>query len=131
MGLVLASIRDELSSAGINTIVGMATVFIVLILISFIISLFSKIALIQEFFEERARKKQLKKLREQNDNNEVTVTENTESSDTDDIVYEEVDISDDSELVAVIMGALYEYMGDSVPADGLVVRSIRKVRRVR
>ncbi len=131
MDLLLASIRDELSSAGINTIVGMATVFIVLILISFIISLFSKIAKIQEFFEERARKKQLKKLREQNDNKDITVTENIESNDAEDVVYEEVDITDDSELVAVIMGALYEYMGDSVPADGLVVRSIRKVRRVR
>jgi Na+-transporting methylmalonyl-CoA/oxaloacetate decarboxylase gamma subunit len=34
----------------------------------------------------------------------------------------------DHELVAVITAAIYASMGDSVPADGFVVRSIRKVR---
>ncbi|MDD3173740.1 MAG: OadG family transporter subunit [Herbinix sp.] len=35
----------------------------------------------------------------------------------------------DHELVAVITAAIYASMGDAVPADGLVVRSIRKVNR--
>lgn len=34
---------------------------------------------------------------------------------------------DDKELVAVITAAIYASMGDSVPAGGLVVRSIHKV----
>ncbi len=35
----------------------------------------------------------------------------------------------DHELVAVITAAIYASMGGDVPADGLVVRSIRKVNR--
>lgn len=39
---------------------------------------------------------------------------------------EEEELVNDSELVAVIMAAIYASMGDAVPADGFVVRSIRK-----
>lgn len=37
----------------------------------------------------------------------------------------------DTELVAVITAAIYASMGDQVPADGLVVRSIHKVNTKR
>jgi hypothetical protein len=40
---------------------------------------------------------------------------------------EEGELTGDSELVAVITAAIYASMQDSVPADGFVVRSIRKV----
>lgn len=39
---------------------------------------------------------------------------------------EEDELISDCELVAVITAALYASMGDAVPAEGLVVRSIRK-----
>lgn len=40
---------------------------------------------------------------------------------------EEQELIDDQELVAVIMAAIYASMGTEAPADGLIVRSIRKV----
>ena len=40
---------------------------------------------------------------------------------------EQENLVNDSELVAVITAAIYASMGGEVPADGLVVRSIRKV----
>lgn len=40
---------------------------------------------------------------------------------------EEEELVGDGELVAVIMAAIYASLGEAVPADGLVVRSIRKV----
>jgi beta-lactamase regulating signal transducer with metallopeptidase domain len=39
---------------------------------------------------------------------------------------EEEELVSDYELVAVITAAIYASLGDAVPADGLVVRSIRK-----
>ena len=40
---------------------------------------------------------------------------------------EEKELMDDYELVAVITAAIYASMGSEVPADGLIVRSIRKL----
>ncbi|HHV13878.1 MAG TPA: OadG family protein [Clostridiales bacterium] len=40
---------------------------------------------------------------------------------------EEVELASDCELVAVITAAIYASMGDAVPKDGFVVRSIRRV----
>lgn len=42
---------------------------------------------------------------------------------------EQQELVDDKELAAVITAAVYAYMGDAAPADGLVVRSIRRARR--
>jgi len=42
---------------------------------------------------------------------------------------EEEELINDYELVAVITTAIYASLGDAVPADGLVVRSIRKINR--
>lgn len=44
---------------------------------------------------------------------------------------EEEELVNDCELVAVITAAIYASMGDAVPTDGLVVRSIRKVNSKR
>ena len=43
------------------------------------------------------------------------------------VEHEEKELSGDYELVAVITAAIYASLGDSVPTDGLIVRSIRKV----
>lgn len=45
------------------------------------------------------------------------------------ISVDETDYSSDLELVAVITAAIMAYMGEDAPADGLVIRSIRKVNR--
>ncbi len=44
---------------------------------------------------------------------------------------EEEELVSDGELVAVITAAIYASMGDKVPANGLVVRSIRKANATR
>jgi len=42
------------------------------------------------------------------------------------VEHEEKELSGDYELVAVITAAIYASLGDAIPADGLIVRSIRK-----
>lgn len=63
------------------------------------------------------------------DNTSVTVNPGSSVSNanmqTD--TYEQEELVDDSELVAVITAAIYASMGEAVPADGFVVRSIRRV----
>jgi sodium pump decarboxylase gamma subunit len=102
--------------AALNTLMGMGTVFAVLILIAFIISLFKYIPKFQEMF---AKKK-----------NTAPAAATAPAAKAAPVVEEE--LVDDSELVAVIMAAIYASMaseGKAVSKDGLVVRSIRRSRR--
>lgn len=43
--------------------------------------------------------------------------------------HEEQELINDGELVAVITAAIYASLGDAVPVNGLVVRSVKKVDR--
>lgn len=98
---------DTMKQAGLNTVLGIGIVFIVLILISFIISLFKYINKIG------APKKE-----------EVKVAAPAP------VEVVEEDVTDDLEIVAVITAAITAYeesMGGS--AEGLVVRSIKKVNK--
>ena len=75
----------------LNTVMGICIVFLVLLLIAWIISLFKYIN-----------------------------------------KFEKEELSDDLELVAVITAAIHAYeeaQGNDVPADGLVIRSIRRANR--
>lgn len=103
---------ENMTNAGLNTLLGMGTVFVVLILISFIISMFKYIAVIEE---------KMKKKKEQ-PSVATVAAENTVAQ----IVAKE-ELSDDTELVAVISAAIAAYedaMGGS--SDGYVVRSIKR-----
>jgi hypothetical protein len=67
-----------------------------------------------------------------NDNTSGITTYNNNSVDqvlSQIIEHEEEELSGNYELVAVITAAIYASMGDAVPADGFVVRSIRKTGR--
>ncbi|MCR4704687.1 MAG: OadG family protein [Lachnospiraceae bacterium] len=101
--------RFELSElmvkAGLNTLIGMGSVFAVLILISLIISLFAYIPKLEKMFSKKNEVKT-----ESIDNAVAQIIENEE-------------LSDDSELVAVIAAAIASYEGTGT--DGFVVRSIR------
>lgn len=101
---------EKMAKAGMNTIIGLFTVFAVLIGISFLISLFKYI----NRFETSLREKK---------------TENTTSVDNAiaQIIENEETAVDDLELVAVITAAIAASQGTS--SDGLVVRSIRKVNK--
>ncbi|BBF42156.1 hypothetical protein lbkm_0838 [Lachnospiraceae bacterium KM106-2] len=103
--------KASVVKALLNTLMGMGTVFIVLIFISFLISLFKYIP---SLFDKSAKK------------NDAVETKSVASAP---VVEEEEELADDGELVAVITAAIMASMGDEAPADGLVVRSIRKVNK--
>lgn len=104
------SFKEQMGKAGLNTLLGMGTVFAVLILIMFIISLFKYIS------------KMEKAMADKKNNNKANAVDNTIAQI---IEKEEEELSDDFELVAVIAAAVATYEG-AASADGFVVRSIRK-----
>ncbi len=101
-------IGEILQKAGLNTLLGMGTVFAVLIFISLIISLFKYIPAIEEALKNKKNKN-------------VAVPEETVSS-TVEVVEE--NLADDLELVAVIAAAIAAAEGTTT--DGFVVRSIKR-----
>lgn len=94
--------------AALNTLLGMGTVFVVLILISLIISVFSFIPKIQEKLTKK----------------EAPAQAPAAAAPTPAAAIEEEELADDTELVAVIAAAIAAYEGTS--ADGFRVRSIRR-----
>lgn len=101
-----------LGKAGLNTLLGMGTVFVVLILISLIISLFKFIPVIQQKFTKK-------------DKEEIT-NAGIDNAVAQIVGQEEVtDGAEELEIVAVIAAAIAAYEG-SESTDGFVVRSIRK-----
>ena len=107
-GLLFAVESETIVKALENTVMGISIVFCMLLLISFIISL---LKLVNKIGAKKTPEKAPA----------VPAADTTEAEET-----------DDTELVAVITAAIYAYeqaMGNDVPADGLVVRSIRKVNK--
>lgn len=98
----------SLTDAAANTLMGMGTVFIILIFISFLISLL-------KFVPKLLQKKEVEKKEEIG----VSTTSNV-------IGKEQEELSNDKELVAVITAAIMASMEEEAPEDGLIVRSIRR-----
>ena len=122
---------SDLYSALFNTIIGMGTVFLVLIFISLVISLFIFVPGFQRRwtrfwtkFKESFSRKQLEhgigELPERIPKRPVLTPQ--------ELGYEEEIIADDA-LIAVIMAAIAASEGGAVSADRLVVRSIRRIKR--
>ncbi len=107
---VIYSQGELMEKAALNTLLGMGTVFVILILISLIISCFNFIPKIQAAFTKP--QPQEEKKAEPVDNTIAQIVEKEE-------------LSDDLELVAVIAAAVAASEG-AVSTDGFVVRSIRK-----
>lgn len=99
------SIGEILQKAGLNTLIGMGTVFVILILISLIISCFTLISKL-----EKKPKKEEPAPAQSPVEQQIAAKE---------------ELSDDTELVAVIAAAIAAYEG-AASTDGFVVRSIRK-----
>ena len=97
---------EILKKAGLNTLLGMGTVFVVLIFISFIISLFKFIPAIQNKFSKKPQ------------------AETKKETSAAPAPVEVVPATDDSELIAVISAAIAASEGTST--DGFVVRSIKR-----
>ena len=93
----------------------MAIVFAVLILISFLISLFKYIPKIQAMFE--GEKEDIEDIANSPVDNAIAQIEESE----------EKELMDDMELVSVITAAIQAYRGENhIPKDCFIVRSIRK-----
>ncbi|MBR1860371.1 MAG: OadG family protein [Lachnospiraceae bacterium] len=111
------TMSQKMGKAGLNTLMGMGTVFIVLILISLLISVFGVIPKIQKNMAAKKEKKELV------DNSAIAGIDNAVNQ----IIANETAGEDDTELVAVIAAAIAAYEG-SGSADGYIVRSIRRRR---
>ncbi len=101
---------DNLMTALAHTLIGMGTVFIILILISAIIYLFKFIPKPQEWAAKRKQKNVPEPVAAPEPVQPVEIIE---------------DETDDLELVAVISAAIAAAMGKE-NTDGFVVRSIRR-----
>ena len=97
---------EKMSKAALNTVIGMGTVFVMLIVISFIISLFG-------IFSGDGKKDKT----EEGIDRAVKQIEKNETAEM-----------QDAQLVAVIAAAIAAYEG-TTSTDGFVVRSIRKIKR--
>ena len=107
---VTYSFGETMTKAGLNTLMGMGTVFAVLILIALLISSFNLIPKIQVAFAKKD-----KKVEAAADNAVAQIVEN------------EAVQEDDLELIAVIAAAIAASEG-AASTDGYVVRSIRRIR---
>ena len=105
------STGEILQKAGLNTVLGMGTVFVVLIFLSFVIWLLKFIPVLEKKFRKHP---------------EAAVRPETAGEIPGGIQEEaaEVDLTDDMELTAVIAAAVAAAEGTS--ADGFIVRSIRR-----
>lgn len=105
------SIGEILQKAGLNTILGMGTVFVVLIFLSFVISLLKFLPALEKKFRKAPTA-------------EKAAPESASAPAPAPAAAEAADETDDSELVAVIAAAVAASEGTST--DGFVVRSIRR-----
>lgn len=103
------STGEKMKKAGMNTLLGMGTVILVLIFISFIISRFKYIGQLQN------HQKPEEAIREIPASQPVSRTQ-----------VQEEELADDLELVAVITAAIAAAQGTST--DGFVVRSIKRAQ---
>ncbi len=114
-----------LKQAGSNTLLGMGTVFLVLIFISLIISLFQYIPKIME----NSEKKKIEKARAES---REDIKKDSPAQKPVPVLTPAANPMDDSELVAVITAAILEAEaagGNAVSRDTLIVRSISRARR--
>lgn len=103
------SVGEILQKAALNTVIGMGTVFVVLVFISFIIALLPKLTAL---VEGKGKKK------------EAPAAAPKAAAPAPVAAAEPEELVDDLELVAVISAAIAAYTGSS--SDGFVVRSIKR-----
>lgn len=110
---VTYSFGESMEKAALNTLLGMGTVFVVLILISLIISCFAFIPKIEASMK---KKKEAKKAAESSPVDQTIAQ-----------IIEKEEATDDLELIAVISAAIAAYeSSNGNSGDGYVVRSIRR-----
>lgn len=109
------SMGELMGKAGMDTLMGMAVVFIVLIMISILIWIMGGIPELIDTLSGKGKKEKKQDIKEEAVNNTIAQ------------IIEKEESADDTELVAVIAAAIAAYEG-SQSTNGFVVRSIRKRR---
>lgn len=106
-----SSFADSIPQPLLNILLGLGIVFAAIIFIAGLIYIIKSISNLS--------------------NNKPNETISSPASPVNTIINEaaEVNLADDFELVAVITAAIMASMGEDAPADGLVVRSIRRVNK--
>lgn len=112
---------EKMTKAAMNTLMGMGTVFIVLIFIAFVIGQFEKINKVSNAFSNWLANRKNKDV----DKEVVEVVSESVSA----APVANSNPMDDSQLVAVITAAIVAANTASGGTDKLVVRSIRKAKR--
>ena len=106
------SIGEIMEKAGLNTILGMGTVFVILIFISILISLFKYIPALEEKFKNKGKAESTQEAAPAPAAVAAPVVE---------------EASNDDELAAVISAAIAAYEAEAGGStDGFVVRSIKR-----
>lgn len=106
------SIGEIMEKAGLNTILGMGTVFVILIFISILISLFKYIPALEEKFKNKGKAENTQEAAPAPAAVAAPVVE---------------EASNDDELAAVISAAIAAYEAEAGGStDGFVVRSIKR-----
>jgi len=98
-----------------DILLGIGIAFLVLTLIILLLTLFVFVPNLQKKMSGKAK--------------ETSTTVNNVIAQI--VEQEEEELYEDYELVAVITAAIYAAMGEAVPTDGFIVRSIRKVNSKR
>ena len=106
------AMNQILTKAGLNTVLGMGTVFAVLIFLAFLIAMMKYIPNLLGMFGKEGNVVAAPKV------------ENTQTSASQNVTTADVNLADDLELIAVITAAIAAQEGTST--DGFVVRSIRR-----
>lgn len=101
-----ADLGETMKKAGLNTVMAICIVFVVLVFIALIISLFKFIPMLMG-----ANKKNKEPVQEAAPAVAAPVVE---------------DVTNDTEIVAVITAAIMASMGSEAPADGLHITSIKR-----
>ena len=126
---------EKLERAAMNTLMGMGTVFLVLIFISFIIASLKNVNTLEANFKAKQEAKKAAAVPAPAAPAAVPAPAPAAPAPApapaasavpvpEPVVYEEENLADDMELVAVITAAISA--AAAVPAEGLVVRSIRR-----
>ncbi len=114
---------ELMQQAGLNTLLGMGTTFVILILLSLIIALFGRLL---TSFSKKKIEEEDKKEKEAAAKRAATASAPAAAAPAAPAA------SDDGQLVAVIAAAIAAYRAEAEPMvapDGFVVRKIRRIRR--
>ena len=119
---------DKFMMALVHTIIGMGTVFLVLIFISLLISFFVYVPVLEKKLKglSRAGREEKAAAQTKETASDEETPEDEETEELDDMPI------DEGELVAVMTAAILAASGETaVSADRLVVRSVRRIGRER